>query len=811
MKIHSRGAVAAAVACALGAGALSTSVVAQEARSAQALDEIVVTARKREESLQDVPISVTAFSGARLSELQIRNATDIAEFTPGFSFQSYLGRDEDRPVVRGMANILGQANASFFIDGVYVPGSIASTELRNLERVEVIKGPQAALYGRATFAGAINYVTRNPGNEYEGEISLTAAEHSEYEVAASHMGPIIPDQLYYYVAGRYFEYGGEYRNELTDRYVGDQETLSFTGKLLWTPSDTFDATVSLTYAEDSDGHPVLFLQRFGENNCFARDPLNAPAARGYYCGEALWNDTVRLRTDVLPDGGGLQRDVLRTALTLNWDVFGGHTLTSVTGFQDEQITRELDTSYGGYDALSYLFAVFAPLNGQFWRVQDEERRSLSQELRISSPTDRAFRWLAGTYYFNDKFDLFNNDKMNPGTNFPSRIDPNTVVRQPNTFTSTRIVENLAAFGGVEFDFNEQWTGTAELRYAIDRLSDDFVDVAGVPSAFQNANFYSLSPRVTLSYQFSDQLNFYGNIAQGNKPGGFNDPGIEPELQTYDEEQSTNFEIGFKSQLFDGRARWNVAAFYIDWKDQQLTFTGERADGSLNSFIQNVGKTRVMGLETEFTMLLADNWTMDFTYSYVDSEIRSYTSEDQAILLGCALPAGQRGNPVAVAAYAACIEERGSVAGNQTPRSPKHQASLRSQYNVPMANGLEWFVGGNLTLESSRYSQVHNLAKSGDRWLLGAQTGIRGERWDVTLWGKNLTNDKTIVDILRYIDTSHWVEGAEIPCPPAPGLNPAANCGPLFRAGAWGGFQTPRGFANTLPRLRQIGVTANFRF
>ena len=796
------GSLAFMVSCALGAGGLAGSALAQEGRGAQALDEIVVTARKREESLQDVPISVTAFTGNRLAELQIRNASDIAEFTPGFSFQSYLGRDEDRPVVRGMANILGEANASFFIDGVYVPGSIASTELRNLERVEVIKGPQAALYGRATFAGAINYVTRNPGNEFEGEVTVMGAEHDEFEVAVSHMGPIIQDTLYYYIAGRHFEYGGEYRNDLTGGLVGDQQTRSATGKLFWTPTDSFDATLRLTYAEDRDGHPALYLQGREFNNCFLRRPV-APAARGYRCGEAVFNDGVNLRTDVFENGGGLQRDVLRTSLSLNWEVFDGHTLSSVTGWQSEDFVRELDVSYGGYDPLAYLLAVFVPLTGSFWRVQEEERQSFSQELRLSSPADRSFRWLAGTYYFNDKFDLLVNDKRNPLTNFPAQIDPNNVVQQRNSFTETRIVENMAAFASVEMDFNEQWTGTAELRYAIDRLSNDFVDVRGVPAAYQDAKFYSLSPRVTLSYAYSPDMTVYGNIARGNKPGGFNDPGIDPSLWVYDEEASTNYEVGFKSPLLDGRGRLNVAAFYIDWKDQQLTFTGERADGSLNSFIQNVGKTRVMGLETEFSMLLADNWTLDATYSYVDSEIRDYVSEDQAILLGCANTQPD---------YAACIQQRGSVAGNQTPRSPKHQASLRSQYSVPLTAGREWFVGGNVTLESSRYSQVHNLIKTGDRWLVGMQTGVRGDRWDVTLWGKNIFNDKTIVDILRYIDTQDWINATPaFPCPPAPGLNRAANCAPLFASGAWGGFQTPRGFANTLPRQRQFGITANLRF
>lgn len=799
--------LAAMFSCALSAGGFAAQSHAQEGRALQALDEIVVTARKREESLQDIPISVTAFSGELLRDLQIRNTADIAEFTPGFSFHSYLGREEDRPVVRGMSNILGQANASFFIDGVFVPGSIAATELRNLERVEVIKGPQAALYGRATFAGAINFVTRNPGNDYEGEISLTGAEHDEYELVASHMGPLVQDRLFYYVAGRYFQYGGEYRNELTGRLVGDQETRGLTGKLLWTPNETFDATLRVTYAEDRDGHPALWLQGQEFNNCFLRDPATAPAARGYYCGEALFNDTVRLRTDILPNGGGLRRDVLRSALTMNWDIAGGHTLTSVTGWQDEELARELDVSYAGYDPLVYLFALLVvPDNrGSFWRVQAEERSSFSQELRLSSPSDRAFRWLAGGYYFKDDADLIQNDKMNPLTIFPSAVDPSTAVLQRNSFTEFRTTENIAAFASVELDFNEQWTATAEARWAVDRLSYNAFNTAGAPAASLAEKFYSVTPRVTLTYRHSEDLTVYGNVARGTKPGGFNDPGAVERL-SYDEEESTNYEVGFKSTLWNGQARWNVAAFYIDWKDQQLTFTAQRPDGTLFSFIENVGKTRVMGLETEVSVLLADNWTLDLSYSYVDSEIRNYVSQDQADLLGCVPATTEPARTV----YFQCIQERGSVAGNQTPRSPKHQAALRTRYFVPLAGGNEWYIGGNVTMESSRFSQVHNLIETGDRWLVGLQTGLRGERWDVSLWVKNLFNDKTVVDILRYIDTEEWTNAAPAACPPNFPFRPGLNCGPYFLQQAWGA-STPRGFANTLPRQRQVGVTASLRF
>ncbi|HSN72099.1 MAG TPA: TonB-dependent receptor plug domain-containing protein, partial [Steroidobacteraceae bacterium] len=278
--------VAIAVAAVLGTAPLTTAV-AQTRASATALEEITVTARKREESLIDVPVSVTAFTARALESLRIQNPDDIARYTPGFSYTQSFGRNSlERPVIRGMSNILGTPNASFFVDGVYINGPAVSTELSNLERVEVIKGPQAALYGRATFSGAVNYITRRPTNEFEGKLSATGAEHEEYEVNGFLSGPIVEDKFYYYIGGRYWQYGGEWENSVTGDEIGGQETQGGTIKFLWTPTENFEATLLATYSEDDDDHIPLVLQGREFNNCIL--PAEGfPRYRGYYCGEVL--------------------------------------------------------------------------------------------------------------------------------------------------------------------------------------------------------------------------------------------------------------------------------------------------------------------------------------------------------------------------------------------------------------------------------------------------------------------------------------------------------------------------------------------
>ena len=766
-----------------------------------ALEEVMVTARKREENLQEVPLSVTAFNASTLQDYRMFSPEDIAAFTPGFSFVNSFGRDSDRPVVRGMSNILGSPNASFFIDGVFVPGTIASTELQMLERVEVIKGPQAALYGRATFSGAINYVTRRPTNEMEGQVTITVAEHDTTNTNAYVSGPIVEDSLYFYVGAGFNEYGGEYNNTITGDEVGGEETTTFTGKLLWTPSDAFEASLKVTTQKDDDDHIALWLQGADYNNCFQAD-ASRPAARGYYCGTVKTNDEVTLRTDFFPNPG-IERDVMRTSLNMDWELGNGWTISSITGYQETETDRQIDVSYGGYDAFSFFNAFYSP-TGQFWRVQEEEEETFSQELRLSSSVDQRLRWSVGAYWYDSEFEQTVDDRINPLTSFESALDPSVSRQEPNSFPEKTTVENFAIFGSVEFDFTDALTGTVEVRQATDDIESVFYPyLPGQETETFSEEFDSFTPRFTLTYLASDSLTVYGNIAKGTKPGGFNDSGA-PKI-AYDEEEAWNYEVGVKTTILNGRGTWNSSVYMIDWTDQQLTFNAQRPDGSLTSFIDNVGETSVTGFETELSMMLTDNWDLTANYSYTNAEIDEYINTDQAILVGC--------NPRADDYYD-CIQANGSVEGNQTPRSPKHQASLRTMLRIPMGAG-EWYVGGDIRYEGSKFAQVHNLAQTGSRTVVGAQAGYRTDRWEVTVWGKNLTDDDTAMDILRYIDTQAFVSQPGPPCSViSPAFNPAANCGGFF---AWsgtnigGGSVIPRGFGITLPRGRQIGATIRFNF
>ncbi|MFM7797690.1 MAG: TonB-dependent receptor plug domain-containing protein, partial [Planctomycetota bacterium] len=222
---------------------------------APVLEEVVVTARKREESLRDVPLTVTAVTADAIERLGIRDAYDVSLYTPAFSNVASFGRNSvERPVIRGQANILGDPNASYFVDGVFLSGSTSNTETANLERIEVIKGPQAVLYGRATFAGAINFVTRKPSDTFEGKVSATVGQHDQRDIVAWVSGPVIDDRLSFYAAVSHLEYGGAYDNPLDQRDdLGAERTKAGTLKLRWTPGEDSEVTALVTGQQDDDG------------------------------------------------------------------------------------------------------------------------------------------------------------------------------------------------------------------------------------------------------------------------------------------------------------------------------------------------------------------------------------------------------------------------------------------------------------------------------------------------------------------------------------------------------------------------------
>ena len=813
--------MSAAVALAVFAGQTAAAQSGSADRAGLALEEIVVTARKREEALQDVPLTVTAVGAAQIEELGIKDSRELALFVPGFSNVASFGRNSsERPTIRGQSNILGAPNASYFVDGVYISGSATNTETANLERIEVIKGPQAALYGRATFAGAINYVTKQPSETFEGKVTATVGEFSQQDVTAYISGPM-SDSLSYFLAATHTEIGGFYTNPLDPRDdLGAEQTDGLTAKLRWTPNEATEITALVTYSEDEDGPPALGFQGREFNNCQLFNATQLPRSRGYYCGEVIPIEqlTIAQLTNQMPNPG-TRRDRTRAALTGSFEFGDGYELTSTSAYSQEDYEVQIDVTYAGYVvgrlspaqvpvAASLTAAQFSN-DGAFLRVSGEKRDDFSQELRLSSPVDQAFRWSVGAYYFTANDDFIRDDKIYPNGGL--------IVPNGSASLTYRDIENTAFFGGIEYDFNDQWTVTAEVRRAeetVDQQSFAFAPNATsrTASAPLDASFKSTTPRFTARYKVNPDLTLFANYAEGTKPGGFNS-GTAIQLLIAEgrpieilEEESEVIELGAKFSL-GSRITGSITAYDIKLLKQQLTQNIVGAIGTqvvATSFVENSGETSSKGIELELTARLGNGFDVGFGGALIDATFDSYINSDQAALYSTrpdsAFQAISATNPggcgtlgaSASANAAACAARRaqdnlefGNVAGQRTPRSPEWNAYLTTRYSRPLTDAISLVIGADLTAEGSKFAQVHNLIETGDRMYLNARLGFESDNWKVTLWGRNINDDDTPLDILRYID------GRGIPS-------------------YFGGFAT-RGFAISLPKPRQFGLTASYMF
>ena len=740
--------------------------------AAEPIPEVVVTARKRSESLISVPIAATVFSTGQLESPSIVSLTDIARFTPGLAMNSPVGRQavSYKPVFRGVTTVRnGIANASAgatFIDGVYVSGGLLAAEMDNLERVEILRGPQSAQFGRNTYAGAINYVTRAPLAAPAGEIKLTGAAHDTREASGWWSGPLTDDRALLWIGGGHREYNGEWTNIRDGSDIGGEKSDELSAKLLLRPTEALDATVRLAWQRTDDDHFPMYLQPRTLNNCCFRT-VDAPRAREYYIGKAQPENVVNLYTDLLEQNGGAGTQLDRTSgsLALNWQV-GGMTLTNLTGVLKDELESGLDTSYAGYASPA------APVIREIRDFDD-----LSQELRLSSATDRPFRYVAGLYYYQGDAKTV------------SRNQINTTTGAATPLTRTRDeVENHAVFGSIEYDFAARWTAGVELRWAEDEVTVTATPAPNAPPSTAvlcnrtlcNDTTRSLTPRFTLSWRTTDDLTTYANIAKGTKPGDFNSTVPDERYRTVDEETLWSYELGLKTRLLDDRLSLALAAYYLEVDDQQLTSLVELDTGRTESILVNAGETDAYGIEAELQAAITDNFSLQASYAWTDSEFEEYISPEEADL---------RGGDGSFAD----TQLLGDVSGNDSPRVPRHMASLAARYQQALTAETAWYVAADWTFESSKYAAEHNLIETGDRRLVGLQTGLQQDRWDANIWVRNLFDDDTPVDIFRYFDGRY----GSLPNYPQQGSLPAS--------------RTPRGFAIPLAPGRQAGITVRVKF
>ncbi len=804
---------------AIAAASLSTGISAPPALAQEeglGLEEVMVTARRREESLQEVPVAVAVVDAEAIEQRSLQSIDDIARFTPGLSFSKAFGRATERPVIRGLGNVLAgvqfgvESGAAYFVDGIYYPGDLQGLNLNDLERVEVIKGPQSALYGRNSYAGAINFVTKSPTEELSGDIRLLFAEDGEQDLRASISGPLIPGVLGGSLSVRSYNFDGQWTNAVTQQEIGDESTDSLAGLLEWSPNDQMRIRVRGQYQEDDDGTRPLFLQDGTQNNCFpGLRSLSVWPTSGssndnqYFCGDVspgtiALNDQDQVgetivRDDV-PNGGflpggatffgqpysttdgtafdGVEREIYLGSFLMDYEFTNGYALTLSSAYRKEDLSTGSDSDHS---SVNFKFTGGTPVEANeesFFAISGlSEREDYSVELRFDSPQDRDLRWMVGAFYFDQEIDGLD-----------------ITFTGPNELTNTQELENSAFFGSVTYDFTDRLTGSAEIRYM-----EETKNLNEVSGFIGDDTWTSTTPRVTLNYQWTDNVMVYASYAEGAKPGGFNgDAGLEVNAPTYEQEESSNYELGVKATMMEGRLIANAAMFFTEVTDVQLTTPIQvPATQNLTSIVTNQGEGEVFGVELDLTYYVSENLVIGANYALADTEFTEGCDEFQWTLTS---GGGRWTGDVATSADFTGAGDC-SIEGNQFPLSSEHQASAYLNFFTPITDNLEFFFNVDATYESEKPVQVHNLAYAPEATVVGTRFGLNGENWTLAAFGRNLTDEDAPPMVTRWLAIPYFTFSS---------LNVATDI-----AGADTG--TPRAFFGSLRRERQLGMEFIYRF
>ena len=791
-KILSWGAAAAALAAGVGITPAGEAQAQQAAPAAKVTnqEEVVVTARKKEETLLEAPIAVTAYTATQIQNLGLQSIDDIAAQTPGLSFSKAFGRSSDRPVMRGQASILAtvqsgvESGTAFFVDGVYYAGDIQSIDLNDLARVEVIKGPQSALYGRNTYAGAVNYITKTPGKDLTGEFRGSAAQHGEQDLNFRIAGGLIGDTLTGSLAGRYYKYGGEWNNVATGETLGKEQTSSISGVLNFVPNDNFRVKGRLTYLEDRDGPRAFGFQRSNVNNCFPgfrSNQFRGPAAttdnnpNQYFCGVIKANPSSIAQNSgangTRPEGPfmGVWRDALYGQSTAEANLPNGWTATLLAGFRNETRKTGSDSNFQNDNGGAAFGAPFnpsfptgalvsgivpytaTPTGNGFFAISSRSRQDdYSVEARLASAQDQRLRWLVGLYgYASETRGVPFNFGYTAARNFTGPV------------VSNDKTANVAYFGSLSLDITEKLTFDLEGRQAsesrnTEEYGDGLTNPIGRVTYADNATFKNFTPRATLTYKPMSGTTLYSIYSEGVKPGGLNGSiGLAVNKNTFAQETSQNVEVGWKQSLFGGRGAFTLAAYDTVALDYQLTTAVQNPNTlGITSVVTNQGKARIQGFEADFRAAVTDRFNFGVTYAYTDPRFSQGCDEFQYTLTSGGLlmsstPNVPRGTPpgYVIPAGASC-----SIKGKQVPLTSKQQASFNVGYTAPSGmEGVEWFARANGSYASTKYTQVHNTAETGETTLLNARIGLEAERWSFTVFGKNITDDDSITIATRWFD------------------------------------------------------------
>ncbi len=751
---HALTPIAAGITIALCAGAAPASADPQAQTSTQApingdaLTEVVVTSRRYEERLQDTPIAVSAFQAADIEKLNIRNVGDAAQFTPNFlSNPGPTGGNDAYYFIRGVGqtdlNPATDPGVATYVDGVYLGRVMgASIDSSDVQRIEVLRGPQGTLFGRNTIGGAVSITTRDPGHVFGGDLSITGGSRNLRQVRGSLDLPI-SDTQGLFVSANFRDQNGWARRASDGTIFDTTNQWGANAKYKWVPSDAFALTLAgdITRITGTSQHTLLV----GYNPAvFSPFGVPLPAGMGQYLnpGNAYVNNSsIDPRKDY---------DIKGMSLTLDWDL-GGAKLKSISAYRRMSQFQATD-----YDSTPYSF-----YEGGF----ADKQHQFSEELQLSGNSGPA-KWLLGAYYYqeyNDNINLVSLGGNNGCLPFPAAAPPGNPFyfvypvcnfaggqSYASPGVNRKIVNNQAftldtkakaLFGQTTIKFADQWASTLGLRWTKETKQQDynfFIDnsagvanLAGLPPAIlytlsplnpnnsvptaYNKDWSQVTPKVDIEWKPSDEVLTYLSYSKGFKSGGFNgrpSPNVHTgqfgAISAFDPEKIDSYELGAKTQFADNRVRVNIALFQENYKGIQLLAL-DQASGFFDTV---TAASRIRGAEVELQARPVAAFELQAGLGYTKDQYQS-------------VPAGS-----------------GIDSGMHLPLTPRLNGSLGAQYSWDFASG-KLTLRGDYSFRSEFWYEAVNtpINRQGGYGLVNGRAtyDFSGGHWSVAAYGLNLTN------------------------------------------------------------------------
>ena len=709
----------------LGAGiaaALPQTSVAQEVPSGQAaepqgLREIVVTAQRREEALQSTPIAITAFDDDALAKSNLFDTQALQQQTPGLAFGNQSFGAGPQVGIRGVSSVNvsvgGEQGVQFVKDGVVLgrPGN-AAAQFYDLERVEVLRGPQGTLFGRNANAGVISIITAKPTHELSGSIDLLYGNFDHVRATATVNLPL-GETFAIRASGLYEDRDGFSTNLFNGKGAEDLTNKGGRISALWTPTSNLEIQfVADTLLSKNRGG--LFHHLSGIFDAQGRPYVPAGGGSGIPVDYFVPTSTREVSYNV-PELNRTKTTLY--SATVTWH--GPIDVKSITGYGRNRFSALNDVDASPYDV--------AFIN------RNDRGKQFSQELQfLSNDSGSPFKWVAGLFYYQQDDRLTSPYQANPTT----VLDVTGAVHQ----------KSYAAYGQVSYDVTDQLKLTAGLRYTEDHkrafefttlkllLPPDICSLVGIrgcvaPFAdFKYRNkWHALTPRFAVDYQVAPDILLYASATRGYQAGGYNIGASQP---AYDPEYVWSYEAGIKSRFFHDRLQLNLTAFHYDYKD--LITSHFRFNGSAGfTVLDNAGAAKVDGVELEFAAIPVERLRISGSVAYLDARYTEYEAVNSQTC------------PVPDPSLPGCQPK--DLSGNSLPRAPKWTASVMASYDIPIGPGM-------LTLAAEDYWQASRAQFSYFNFPLTSQgsyhrTNVRVryslDSWSIEAFGENLQNKRRL--------------------------------------------------------------------